>query len=83
MHTPSDHLTSEIVAVRPDGSGYRVISSGHLDGAPAWSPDGSWLVFSRHVGSDSRLFVMKADGTSVAAITSHVGDDASPSWTLR
>jgi TolB protein len=53
---------------------------------PAWSPDGSRIAFSRHLGSPvqgtTNLFVMNADGTDPQQITfpGERYEDFSPQW---
>jgi TolB protein len=60
---------------------------------PAWSPDGSRIVFSeaqvRGGGRDeltgfslfpSNLFSINADGSGLTALTASVGDDYAPAW---
>lgn len=52
-----------------------------LDGSPAWSPDGLWIVFFRgpEMGP-SHLFVMDADGTDVRQLTQGSGSNRNPAW---
>lgn len=61
----------EVVVVRADGSGETVLThSGGDKNSPAWSPDGSRIVFSLAVGDDTYdLWTMKADGTGVRQLT--------------
>jgi Tol biopolymer transport system component len=59
------------------GSGIKVLGEGT---DPAWSPDGSRIVFSRKVGSRAHLFVMNADGTDAQQITEGPDDDVEPSF---
>jgi hypothetical protein len=55
--------------------------SGKVASAPAWSSDGSWLVFVRDentgAGSDLHLFVVRADGDSLRSLDI-AGDQ--PAW---
>jgi TolB protein len=49
---------------------------------PAWSPDGSKIVFeSTRDGSDADIFVMNADATNVAQLTENDAYDGTPVFT--
>jgi TolB protein len=49
---------------------------------PAWSPDGSRLVFeSTRDGPDADIFVMNADGTHVVQLTNNDVGESTPSFT--
>jgi Tol biopolymer transport system component len=76
-HCPWHDCTynNELYVMNPDGSGARrVTESPADDGGPAWSPDGTQLVFARQRGEDdSDLFVASVDGTCAKPL---VEDDA-------
>jgi len=56
----SDYKSSSIYSVDTSGHGARRITTGnHLDQAPAWSPDGRWIAFSR----DQALWIVSSRGT--------------------
>jgi Tol biopolymer transport system component len=77
-----DEASSDIFVVALDGSGLRrLTSSPDFEGEPAWSPDGSQLVFvrSQH-GLDNDLYRIDADGTDLVRLTSGGGDHRRPSW---
>jgi Tol biopolymer transport system component len=64
--------------VRPDGTGIATIVE---DGSsPAWSPDGTMLVFQRSAGRDVDLFVVSADGTGLRRINHPGHDDFLSAW---
>ena len=79
----------EIVVVRPDGTGLRRLTrSPYYDSEPAWSPDGTRIVFvSNRTGSDE-LFVLNAEGGGLKQLTEHeqpegllaLGEYAGPAW---
>jgi TolB protein len=66
---------TDIYVMRPDGSGVRRLT--HNRGyTPAWSPDGSHIVFSA-----PGLFVMRADGSGVTSLpVDGVGETSLPDW---
>jgi dipeptidyl aminopeptidase/acylaminoacyl peptidase len=64
-----------------DGGGLRRITNdAALDGAPAWSPDGTRIAF--HSGSEetSSIFVVNADGSGRRRVTRSFGSNISPIW---
>ncbi len=46
----------------------------------AWSPDGSQFALQQIRDGNSKILVMKADGTDVRNITNHPAADQDPSW---
>jgi Tol biopolymer transport system component len=78
--------TNEIFTINPDGTGVTRLTNDVADDRnPAWSPDGSKIVFAsnrggrRGVGSVMHLYVMNADGTGVTQLTFGQGEDQ-PAW---
>jgi TolB protein len=47
---------------------------------PAWSPDGSRIVFSRSTGAHFHVYVMDADGSNVQQLTDVEYNDAYVTW---
>jgi Tol biopolymer transport system component len=78
----------EIFAVNPDGTGLVKLTDGtglsRHDHSPAWSPDGSQIVFARTdvsgCGCGSFLYVMGADGSGVRQIPNSGFNAADPGW---
>jgi Tol biopolymer transport system component len=69
----------------PEGTGVTRITSDEVDADPAWSPDGSRIVFVRGFwAKNAGIYVMAADGTEPQRITdggSDVdGSDVGPAW---
>jgi Tol biopolymer transport system component len=69
-----------------DGSGLTQITTDGRSSAPAWSPDGSQIVFLRSVKSPSDpwrqtdVFVMNADGSSRTRLTKTRRWEHAPTW---
>jgi len=61
--------SSEIYVVNADGSAKRRLTRGAAwNTNPAWSPDGKTILFTRigkFLGTDSRLFLIRPDGTGL------------------
>src|SRR6266540_2837728 len=73
-----DHRSAEIYVTAADGTGRptRLTSNDEEERAPAWSPDGTRLVFMcRRGGTDFEICVMNADGTGQVQLTDNtIGD---------
>ncbi len=48
------------------------------DTAPAWSPDGSQIVFASDRDGSTDIFIMNADGSDLANLTNHPAADRDP-----
>jgi Tol biopolymer transport system component len=79
--------SAQIVAVRPDGRGARNVTQpvqevSVVDSKPAWSPDGTQIVFTRMLSfGDNQIWVVNADGTgSRSLLTDDSEGDHNPSW---
>ena len=64
--------------IRADGARARLLLRNAY--APAWSPDGSRLVFVSRRSGDEEIYVAKADGTGVRRLTTLPGPDLGPAW---
>jgi Tol biopolymer transport system component len=69
---PDDY--TDIYVMHPDGSGVERLTDARAY-TPAWSPDGSYVVFSA-----PGLFVMRADGSGVTSLPVAVGETSLPDW---
>jgi Tol biopolymer transport system component len=77
---------AELYLMNPDGTGLqRLTHNGEEERAPAWSPDGTRIVYSCRVGDGTnpfRICVMNADGSDVQQLTNE-GDavsDLTATW---
>ena len=75
----------DIWVMNDDGTGAANLTAtmpqGWQAGHPAWSPDGTRLVFSAGPSEEHMtLYVMKADGTSIQPLLPSVYQDVEPSW---
>lgn len=85
----------EIYSIRPDGSDLkRLTRSPGNDAHSAWSPDGKWIAFASARGGFKdeallhpanpqpygEIFVMRADGSEVHALTDEPYEKGTPAW---
>src|SRR5258708_4677641 len=75
---------SDVYTINPDGTGRRQLThvgAAHAAGAPDWSPGGSKIVYESNQTGDYRIWVMHADGSGKARLTSDPGfADLEPAW---
>jgi TolB protein len=70
----ADNYT-DIYVMRPDGSGVKRLTHNRAY-TPAWSPDGSHIVFSA-----PGLFMMRADGSGITSLPGgRIGETSLPDW---
>ncbi len=78
----------QIWTMNPDGTDPRQLTFDPGEKAqPKWSPDGTRLLYVAPGGTDDfgnqlglDLWVINADGTGIAKVTSFEGDDTEPAW---
>jgi Tol biopolymer transport system component len=74
-----DNQVQDIYVMDADGANLvRVTSDPASDDQPAWSPDGSRIVFMSERDGTQGIFVMNADGSGVVRLTSDF--DTDPAW---
>jgi TolB protein len=72
---------SEIFTINSDGTNLqRITSNPYWDLYPAWSPDGTEIVFLSFRGSDLDLYVMAADGSNPDLLHDSGTHDADVDW---
>jgi Tol biopolymer transport system component len=75
--------SQSLYSVKPDGSGLTELTDlGGQTGNPVWSPDGRKIAFDAWDESESRIYVMRSDGSELTLLNS--GPSASgpgvPAW---
>ncbi|RPH60864.1 MAG: hypothetical protein EHM81_05420 [Chloroflexi bacterium] len=59
----------------------RQLTDGGNNAAPAWSPDGRWIVFnSQRVNDTANIFIVRPDGSDVRQLTNDTEPDWQPRW---
>jgi Tol biopolymer transport system component len=67
-----------------DATGGEELSRDGLpDGSPAWSPDGSKLVFSSQRTGNTEILLVNADGSGMMKLTDDRANDDEPAWHPR
>lgn len=67
--------------VGEDGTMLRQLTSDPLpSGSPAWSPDGTTLIFARGAVGARDLYALGADGNDLRRLTLSMADESSPAW---
>jgi Tol biopolymer transport system component len=77
--------SAEISVIHADGLGapQRLTFNTSEERAPAWSPDGSRIVFMcRYGGPDFEICIMNADGSGLVQVTSNTLQELSIRWSV-
>jgi TolB protein len=81
---PNPSNQAEIYVMDPDGSKrLQLTHNDYEERAPAWSPDGTRIVFSCRIDGGTTTFelcVMNADGTGLVRITANAVPDLTATW---
>jgi TolB protein len=75
---------SNVYTINPNGTGRRQLThvgKTQAAGAPAWSPDGTKIVYESNQAGNYRIWVMNADGSGQRRLTGDPGfADMNPAW---
>ena len=74
-------MSGDIYLVNADRTGVARITDGSVwDFAPAWSPDGTKIAFSRENTNNAPadVYVMNADGSAQTNLTNNIAFDSHP-----
>ncbi|MBD3413934.1 MAG: DUF5050 domain-containing protein [Candidatus Aminicenantes bacterium] len=76
-----ENIKSSIWVVEASGQGQKKLTKDDSrNWSPSWSPNGQQIVFSSDRGTDTKIYMMNADGTQVLAVSIDSGDDFTPRW---
>jgi Tol biopolymer transport system component len=85
-----DGASFDIYVSNADGTGaQKLVPDPGVDGTPAWSPDGKRIAFRSQRAfpgalvtdlNSYEIYVMRADGSALARLTSNAAGDLEPSW---
>jgi len=71
----------QVFVVDVDGTNVTKLSADRVDDRyPAWSPDGTKIVFTSYRGGYWGVYVMDADGNNVVGLTGEGGAESYPVW---
>jgi len=70
---------SEVVVINADGSHSTTVGGGGFVDSPAWSPDGTKVIFDAYLTENPGLFVANADGSRVTNVANGA-NGFNPSW---
>ena len=73
----SDGKYAGLAIAQADGSEQHLLTEGDV-AAPTWSPDGTTIAFTRHIGTSVQVVLIKADGTDEHTIANGGGPVWSP-----
>jgi TolB protein len=72
---------TNIFVINPDGTGQTQLTTGNgIRNFPAWSPDGTQILYSSNQDGDDEIFVMNADGSNPVQLTANTALDRFPVW---
>ncbi len=77
----SEHDSAEIYVADVDGGNFtRLTYNSDYEDYPAWSPDGTKIVFVSDRDGNLEIYVMNANGSNQRRLTNNSIDDVAPVW---
>lgn len=74
-------VPAQLALIKPDGSGFRLITSGETDnGFPNWSPDGKRLVYRADGKHGRGLMILSLEDGRITSLTTGPQYDNFPQW---
>ncbi|MGH9024590.1 MAG: TolB family protein [Acidimicrobiia bacterium] len=70
---------ADVWTIRPDGSDQQRVTNQNCGVQPAWAPDAARITYACFEGTDSRVWVIGANGTDPTSITTGPSDQE-PNW---
>ncbi len=68
------HKSYQVYIADADGSNARLVATGHpFNFAPAWSPDGQWVLFVSGEHYNCHPYIVRADGSGLRRLANRVG----------
>jgi Tol biopolymer transport system component len=75
-----DNVARHIWVVNADGSNNHQLTTTGRDVDPTWSPNGTWIAFSRGLTADPRTWAIRLDGSGERAISPTGKAIGHPNW---
>jgi Tol biopolymer transport system component len=63
-----------------DGSNVTQLTDGVSEEEPAWSPDGTQIIFRSYRDGNGEIYVANADGSAPTNLTLDAANDDAPHW---
>lgn len=72
--------SADIYKVAPVGAPTLIAGGSSAEVEPAWSPDGSTVVFASNRTGDTELYLLNVGTSAVTRLTTRTGSDGAPTW---